>query len=88
LPFDFPFAVCLETAALVVRAGDAQADVVDILGVVADLRARGNRPASPSLRPAVDEVVARVGTRGRGPLDRARIDRAAASAADLLSPLA
>jgi hypothetical protein len=97
LSFDFPFAVCLETAALVVLAGDAQADVADILGVAADLRERGHRPASPTLSPAVDEARARVGATGHagqrgqgghGPLDRARIDRIAASAIDLLSSLA
>ena len=82
--------MCLETAALVARAVDAQADVVDILGAAADLRARGNRPASPTLRSEVDDLRAALGLTevgGRGPLDRARIDRVAFSALDLLSAL-
>ncbi|BEP13110.1 hypothetical protein acdb102_14210 [Acidothermaceae bacterium B102] len=96
LSFDFPLAICLETAALITLAadlpgdvagdvaGEVAGDVADLLGVCADLRERGSRPALPSLRDEVHEAEARVGVRGRGPLDRARLDRATRIAVDLL----
>ena len=86
LTFDFPLAICFETAALVaLAAGLAETDdIAALLGVAADLRARGDRPALPSLRDEVHEAEAVVGTRGRGPLDRARLDHATSSAFRLL----
>ena len=84
LSFDYPFAIGFETAALVLLAADGGVDVAEILGAAADLRERGSRPAPPTLRAAVDEAVRQAGLRGRGPLDRARLDRVALSALDLL----
>jgi predicted ATPase/DNA-binding SARP family transcriptional activator len=91
LSFDFPFASCLETAALVVLGSGVAADggeVGDLLGTAAELRERGNRPAPPTLRDAVREAMRDGllpdGTSRRGPLDRARLDRVARTALDLL----
>ena len=86
LAFDFPLAICFETAALVsLAAGTPDHDAIGLLlGVSADLRDRGDRPALPSLRDDVYEAEAVVGPRGRGPLDRARIDHACTTAVGLL----
>ena len=86
LSFDFPLAIGLETAALVALAADPSVrdEVAELLGVSADLRERGDRPALPTLQGPVGAAVAVAGTRGRGPLDRARLDRATASALGLL----
>jgi predicted ATPase/DNA-binding SARP family transcriptional activator len=88
LSFDFPLAICLETAVLVgLTAGietgietSIETGIDALLGVAADLRERGNRPAPPSLR----DVALVEGGSGRGPLDRARLDLAASTALDLL----
>jgi predicted ATPase/DNA-binding SARP family transcriptional activator len=87
LAFAYPLAISLETAALVVLAAGlpARNEVAVLLGVSADLRARGNRPALPTLRAEVIKAETVAGTSGRGPLDRARIDRSTLTAIDLLS---
>ncbi|MDX6208320.1 MAG: hypothetical protein QOE24_711 [Frankiales bacterium] len=84
LSFDFPLAICLETAAVVIRAAGLDADIGEILGAAADLRRRGDRPPPPTLRDAVRDLVDAGGISGRGPLDRAGLDRVARSALDLL----
>jgi hypothetical protein len=86
LTFDYPFAICLETAALVALAAglDANADIAVLLGVAADLRERGNRPVVPAMRDDVAKATARTGTAKRGRVTRARIDHASASAVDLM----
>ncbi len=87
LSFDFPLALCLETAALVLLSSQPDAhqhEIALLLGVSADLRDRGDRPSPPSLAAATQGATAAFGTRGRGPLDRARIDHAAETALVLL----
>lgn len=103
LSFDFPFACCLETAALVAQArlGDLS-DLTDLdarrstdlrllLSVAAELRARGNRPAPPTLRAALARLTVALTAAGSvgidggpGQLDRASLDRTAGTAVDLL----
>jgi ATP/maltotriose-dependent transcriptional regulator MalT len=59
LTYTFPTALCLETAAAVLHAsGDAPvndpeagADIAQLLAAAAAIRARGDRPVPPSLRP-------------------------------------
>jgi predicted ATPase/DNA-binding SARP family transcriptional activator len=86
LTFDYPFAICLETAALVVLAAglDARDNVAQLLGVAADLRERGSRPALPALRDDVAAAAARTGAAGGGAVSRAGLDRAADRAVVLL----
>jgi predicted ATPase/DNA-binding SARP family transcriptional activator len=67
LSFGFPLAVCLETAALVCLAGPAgQADAVHLLSAAAVIRARGERPGPPTLRPAVDAALRLVPAQAAG----------------------
>ena len=84
LSFDFPFAICFETTALVAIAAGIERDVGVLLGAAADLRERGNRPSPPTMQDPVRDAVLAFGTSGRGPLDRARLDRVALVALDLL----
>ena len=62
LTYTFPLAICLETAALQVRSDtDAGATLVRRLLAAADaIRDRGDRPAPPSLREAVERARAAV----------------------------
>jgi hypothetical protein len=93
LSYDFPLAICLETAALVAAARDiGEQDDGDRIGVMLScavaLRSRGDRPAPPTLRAAVAHVQGdRVIDGGGVPLDRTRLDHAATLALDLLRPL-
>ncbi|MEP7053785.1 MAG: BTAD domain-containing putative transcriptional regulator [Actinomycetota bacterium] len=97
LSYDFPLAICLETAAVIgYAAGKADRAkpedrdaLADLLACSVELRARGDRPAAPTMRDAVAKVASQVVPveSGRGLLDRARLDRAAAAALDLLRPL-
>lgn len=63
LAYDFPYAVCLETAALVAAASDAQpaGSLATVLATAAALRERGARPAAPALASAVADLRARLG---------------------------
>jgi predicted ATPase/DNA-binding SARP family transcriptional activator len=58
LSFDFPLAICLETAALVLLAvgNGVGADLGALFAAAADIRARGDRPAPPTLRAAVESA--------------------------------
>ena len=87
LSFDFPLAVCLETAAVVARAaGTGDPDRLGlVLSSATDLRARGDRPGPVTLLRAVADSVGDLAVpAAHDPLDRARLDRAAAVALDLL----
>ncbi len=90
LSFDFPLAICLETAAVLAHAAGISHDSLELLlSSAAALRSRGDRPVPPTLRRAVAAVGGDVAGRGGpGPVDRARLDRAAATALDLLRPMA
>jgi predicted ATPase len=73
LTYTFPLAICLETAALLVRSDtDAAAALVRRLLVAADaIRERGDRPAPPSLRDEVERArsaVASIRVDGSDPL--------------------
>ncbi len=63
MAFAHPLAICLETAGLVARAGGAVADAdIAFLFAAADVvRRRGDRPAPPTLRGAVDSARAGLG---------------------------
>jgi DNA-binding SARP family transcriptional activator/predicted ATPase len=57
MSLEAPFALCLETAALVGRAiGANEGEVGTVLGSSAALRARGSRPAPAPLRDAIDDL--------------------------------
>jgi predicted ATPase/DNA-binding SARP family transcriptional activator len=54
ITFEFPLAICLETAALVLRAaGGAASDIATLLATAAVIRERGDRPAPAPLAGAV-----------------------------------
>jgi predicted ATPase len=58
LSFAFPLAICLETAALVLLAvgNGVGSDIGALFAAAADIRARGDRPAPPTLRAAVEST--------------------------------
>jgi predicted ATPase len=68
MPVDFPLAIGLETAALVLHAaghsppGDASPP--ELLGAAAAVRAAGDRPPPATLAPAVDQLRAALGGAG------------------------
>ncbi|MGI8878978.1 MAG: ATP-binding protein [Jatrophihabitans sp.] len=65
LTFRFPLADCLEAAALVLlELGSARlVDVRDLLTAAAAIRAAGDRPGPPPLRPAIDAALGRLPAR-------------------------
>jgi hypothetical protein len=67
LTFSFPLAICLETAALLLLAGNAvvPAAVGQLLAAAAAIRERGDRPSPPTLRQEVEQ--ARLAVLGSGP---------------------
>ncbi|HEX4510277.1 MAG TPA: hypothetical protein VH328_09370, partial [Burkholderiaceae bacterium] len=77
LSFAFPLAICLETAALVLLAvgNGVGADIGALFAAAGDIRTRGDRPAPPTLRAAVES--ARVDFADE--IAAARIDREAAA---------
>jgi predicted ATPase/DNA-binding SARP family transcriptional activator len=80
LTFTFPLAGCLETAALLLSAGDAQPSVVrDLLAGAAAIRTAGDRPSPPTLREEVD----RAWLAASGPLSGSDVVLAPRQAADL-----
>ena len=63
ISFDYPLAICLETAALVLRiAGGNNADLATLLAAAAAIRERGDRPAPGPLAGAVAELRAQLRT--------------------------
>jgi tetratricopeptide (TPR) repeat protein len=63
MSLDAPFALCLETAALVGSAiGANGSEIATVLASANALRARGSRPAPADLQPAIDELRAGVST--------------------------
>ncbi len=57
----YPTAVCLETAALVLAQHAPAVDLAALLAAATAIRRAGDRPPPVTLRPAVDELRARVG---------------------------
>jgi hypothetical protein len=63
ITFEFPLAICLETAALVVRAAEGlSSDLADILAAAAGIRDRGDRPAPAPLAGDVVALRAELGS--------------------------
>jgi ATP/maltotriose-dependent transcriptional regulator MalT len=81
MSLDAPFAICLETAALVGRAvGADEAAIATVLASAAAVREHGNRPAPADLEPAVTAL--RLGAPSAEPLPARE---AAVVAHDMLS---
>jgi hypothetical protein len=82
LSYTWPFALCLETAAVVGHAsgGEHRDTVVRLLGCADAIRAKGDRPPPPSLRVALDALRTQV-----GPTEPCDLSEASSLAVDVLT---
>src|SRR5450432_3762490 len=87
ITFEFPLAICLETAALVLRAvGTPSAELASLLASAAVIRERGDRPAPAALRGAVESLRVEVAGAGIAPLGAAQAGALAVALLSAVTP--
>src|SRR5450432_804838 len=87
ITFEFPLAICLETATLVLRsAGTPSAELAGLLASAAVIRERGDRPAPAALRGAVESLRVEVAGAGIAPLGAAQAGALAVALLSAVTP--